>query len=74
MVTVIVAVPTLFAVTVPLVTLAIELLLLDQVTLLLVALVGKTVAVKDECSPTFKLNDVGETLTLSTLTVLDHHH
>jgi hypothetical protein len=63
-VTVIVALPAATLVTTPAVfTVAMAVLLLDQVTLLLVALVGATVAVNVVVEPTFTLAVVGNTAT-----------
>jgi hypothetical protein len=55
---VIVAVPTPFAITLPLVTVAMLLSVLLQVTVLLVALYGVIVAVNVYVSPFSKVNDV----------------
>ena len=66
-VTVIVAVPALRAVTCPLLTVATDSSELFQLTFLFVALAGYTVAVKVSLSPSFRVMLVLSRLTLSTL-------
>jgi len=71
--TVIWAVPTALAVTTPLEeTVAIDVLLLDQVTFLLLALLGLNDTESWEVSPDFNVSVVGETLTVHGVTVIAH--
>ena len=65
-VTVIVAVPALIAVTTPLSTVATEGSLVDQVTFLLVAVSGLTVADKVKVSPSVRVSEVLSRVTLVT--------